>query len=144
MAMTPAPKAILESLEFVHELLPRVLSAGSGATFASFEAALGLVERVMPSVKPSAGPQAIEACRTLLVMILQSQVPSAEHEHRRLEFLSRVGSVFDRIAEHSAEQGSELVVKAFVHLFKVIEEGTTELRTRALYSFIGVSKSAQR
>lgn len=146
-AMTPAPRAVLESLEFVHELLPRVLGAAPGSkvcSLVSFEAALGVVERIMPLVKPSAGVNAIEACRMLLVMVIQAQVPGPEHERRRLEFVSRVGAVFDLIAEHSLEQGSSLVVQVFVHFFKVIEEGSFELRTRALHSFIGVSKAAPK
>jgi len=77
-------------------------------------------------------------------MVLQSQLPSPEHEFRRLEFLSRVGAVFDLISELSAEQGSTLIVQVFMHFFKIIEAGTVELRTRALYSFIGVSKAAPR
>lgn len=142
MSMSAAPAAVLQSLEFVHELLPKVL--GLANNFTSFEAALSVVERIMPQVKLSAGPHAIEACRALLVMVMQSAVPGPEYEHRRLEFLSRVSPVIDLTAEISAEQGSALVIQVFMHLFKVIEEGSTELRTRALYSFIGVSKAAQK
>eukprot|EP00927_Polykrikos_kofoidii_P067057 TRINITY_DN62593_c0_g1_i1.p1 TRINITY_DN62593_c0_g1~~TRINITY_DN62593_c0_g1_i1.p1 ORF type:complete len:1303 (+),score=239.83 TRINITY_DN62593_c0_g1_i1:45-3911(+) len=144
-AISPSPAALIESLEFVHELLPRAVgSAATASSFASFDAALGLAERILPCVKASAGPVAVKACGELLLLVLQATVPGPEHELRRLDFLSRAAGAFDHFAEAAQDPENALVVRVFTHLFSIIESGGKDLRIRALYSAIGVSKAAPK
>lgn len=146
MALTPSAAAILKCLEFVHGLLPRVLGvtgAGPGDS-SSIDPALSLAERVMQNVKLSAGPQALQACRTLLLQVLQARVPGPEFELRRLEFLSRCGATFDLLVEGAQDPENAIVVQVFTHIFGIIEVAGKELRAKALYASIGVCKAAPK
>lgn len=148
--LAPSPAAIRESLEYVHELLPRVLGAASGgpaavaAAFPSFDAALGLTERIMINVKMAVGAAAVQTCGYLFLAVLALQAPSPEYEMRRLEFLGRAGTVLDVLAECSPEEGKNAVVKTFMHLFAVVEGGSKALRSRALISSTSICKSAPK
>jgi len=148
-AMAHSPAAVLASLQFLHETLPRVFAAPQqdAAAFLGFDASLVMLECVVPNVKAASGPQAVEACGTLLGAVLRAPLPGAEHEGRRLEFLGRAGPALDVLAELGAAQGRAEVAEIaplFNHLFSVIESGSPELRRKALASCISICKAAPR
>lgn len=144
-ALAPCPAALVQCLAFSHGLLPRVLGAPQNSNLAaSFDAALLLPERVLQNMKPAFGPQGAEACRTLLQQVFNFSGLSAEQEVRRLEFLSKASPALETVAECMPDPCRELVVGVFTHLFRFIEQGSQELKTRAMKTFIGISRAAPK
>eukprot|EP00928_Gymnodinium_smaydae_P040655 TRINITY_DN27556_c0_g1_i1.p1 TRINITY_DN27556_c0_g1~~TRINITY_DN27556_c0_g1_i1.p1 ORF type:complete len:1273 (-),score=300.19 TRINITY_DN27556_c0_g1_i1:90-3908(-) len=146
LAMTPSPGAMLQGVEFLHELHPRAMAvAGTPAGFASVEAALLLMERLMQNIKACSGPQSIQACVTVLTAVLRAPLPaSPEFEERRLEFLGRSSGVLDLLEASAPDAAKDAAVLVFTHLFSVVEAGTSssELRRKALTACVAACKAA--
>jgi len=141
-ALLPCPSATTAILEYMCDVLPPLLSSTNvPANFLAYEATLSLLECLWPNVKVKSGPQALQALRKVLTLVLKAPSQSPEQESKRLECLARSGGAFEELAEGGGGCADE-VITFFQHVFKVVETSTSDLRKRALLSCTAVCKAA--